>query len=109
MAEEFAPFYRGDFMSRCIAFIYSWGVVFLFVFLCLGSYAHAAKKKSVIYASLNNRYLSLLEKRQFAWEEQEELQKQINSQSDPLWIQLMLMKGLGLVPEGQTKVYFHEE
>jgi hypothetical protein len=108
MAEEFAPFYRGDFMSKCITFIYSWGIVFFFIFLCLGSYAHAAKKKNLVYASLNDRYLNLLEKRQFALEEQEELQKQINSQSDPLWIQLMLMKGLGLVPEGQTKVYFHE-
>ena len=96
-------------MSRSIAFIQSWGIVFLVVFLCFGSYAHAAKKKSIVYASLNNRYLSLLEKKQLALEEQEELQKQINSQSDPLWIQLMLMKGLGLVPEGQTKVYFHEE
>lgn len=36
------------------------------------------------------------------------LELEIHSQSDPLWIQLALMKGLGLVPEGQRKVLFQE-
>jgi hypothetical protein len=31
---------------------------------------------------------------------------EINSQSDPEWIELALMHGLGLVPEGQIKAYF---
>lgn len=31
---------------------------------------------------------------------------EINSQSDPAWVELMLMKNLGLVPEGQIKVFF---
>lgn len=39
---------------------------------------------------------------------QKQLNQQINSQSDPYWIEFTLMKGLGLVPEGQTKVYFEE-
>lgn len=37
---------------------------------------------------------------------QEDLLLQINSQSDPEWVELTLMRGLGLVPEGYTKVYF---
>lgn len=36
----------------------------------------------------------------------EDLTLQINSQSDPEYVELILRKGLGLVPEGQTKVYF---
>ena len=40
---------------------------------------------------------------------QEELYLQIASQNDPGWIEMALMKGLGLVPEGQIKVYFRTE
>lgn len=40
---------------------------------------------------------------------QEDLQLQIASQNDPAWIEMALMKGLGLVPEGQIKVYFRTE
>ena len=37
---------------------------------------------------------------------QKSLLMQINSQSDPAWIELTLRKVLGVVPEGQTKVFF---
>ena len=36
------------------------------------------------------------------------LERQIMSQSDPNWITLTLIRVLGVVPEGQTKVYFKE-
>ena len=39
----------------------------------------------------------------------ETLQREINSQSDPAWIELSLMKGLGLVPDGYTKIYIRDE
>ena len=34
------------------------------------------------------------------------LERQIMSQSDPNWIALTLIRVLGVVPEGQQKVYF---
>jgi hypothetical protein len=34
------------------------------------------------------------------------LEQQLQSQNDPAWIELTLMKVLGTVPEGQQKVYF---
>lgn len=37
------------------------------------------------------------------------LSGQIQSQSDPAWIELTLMKELGVVPEGQKKVYFQDD
>ena len=48
----------------------------------------------------------LLKKKKLALEKQKGLLRQINSQNDPAWIELMLMKEMGLVPEGQTKVFF---
>ena len=41
-------------------------------------------------------------------EKQEELRLQIASQSDPAWVELLIKKQLGMVPSGQTKVYFEE-
>jgi hypothetical protein len=38
--------------------------------------------------------------------QREELLLNIQSQSDSTWVELILMKRLGLVPEGKTKVYF---
>lgn len=38
--------------------------------------------------------------------EKEYLTRQINSQSDPAWIEMVMKKELGLVPEGQVKIYF---
>ncbi|MCE2983850.1 MAG: hypothetical protein LW832_09830 [Parachlamydia sp.] len=50
----------------------------------------------------------LQKEKRTALKRQEDLQLQINSQSDPAWIELTLMKGLGLVPEGEQKVYFQK-
>ena len=38
--------------------------------------------------------------------QKEYLTRQINSQSDPAWIEMVMKKELGLVPEGQVKIYF---
>lgn len=38
-----------------------------------------------------------------------ELQQQIDSQRDPAWIELVLMRALGLVPEGEKKILFVEK
>ena len=37
---------------------------------------------------------------------QKYLTRQINSQSDPSWIEMVLKKELGMVPEDQIKIYF---
>ncbi|HLB53179.1 MAG TPA: hypothetical protein VJK48_05690 [Chlamydiales bacterium] len=38
--------------------------------------------------------------------EREDLQLQINSQNDPNWIEMLLIRDLGMVPEGWLKVHF---
>lgn len=97
------------FLTKFLTFFSSWGWVVGFVFTCLFSYSHAAKKKMEVYQHLHDRYNNLANNKKKALLEQEELKLQINSQSDPLWVQLILMKGLGLVPEGQKKIHFYEE
>jgi len=40
---------------------------------------------------------------------QEMLALQLASRDDPAWIELTLIRNLGLVPEGYTKIYFQDE
>ncbi len=83
----------------------SWWVL-LFSAACSLVYFNSVGKKNEVIASLDRHLGALKEEKTSLLQEKEDLLLQINSQSDPAWIQLTLMKGLGLVPEGQLKVYF---
>lgn len=88
-------------------FQYGW------VLLCMvGScfmYLHAMNKKKQVVEVLKCQLYALQSEKQALLEERKDLKLQIHSQKDPAWIELTLMKGLGLVPEGQLKVYFTKD
>lgn len=86
----------------------NWWAV-LFVAVCVVVYSGTVSRKQAVMRSLEKRSISLQQEKEGLLYQKQELELQINSQSDPAWIQLTLMKGLGLVPEGQAKVYFHNE
>ena len=83
----------------------SWWVV---LFLACGSvfYFHGMWKKDVAHQELQTKLKGLEREKQEAAEKKQELTLQIQSQDDPAFVEMTLMKGLGLVPEGQVKVYF---
>lgn len=83
----------------------SWWVI-LFMLGCYFSYEQGLQKKDRDFAKLQLQYADLQKKKKLLLTIQEDLNRQINSQSDPAWVELTLMKGLGLVPEGQVKVLF---
>lgn len=89
-------------------FMQSWWVI---AFLCLSAilYERGLKKRNDLYQQLTEQQVALLQEKQEALKHQQNLQLQINSQSDLAWVELTLMKGLGMVPEGQQKVYFYED
>lgn len=87
----------------------SWSPVVLFVSICLVAYVHAHKKKAECFEELKTRYETLSSAKQEALSIRGDLQLQIESQSDPLWIEQTLMRGLGLVPDGQKKIIFREK
>lgn len=66
-------------------------------------------KKRVLLRDLQCKVEQLEADLYAAMEEQEDLLLQIESQSDPAWIELLIKKYLGMVPSGQTKVYFDKE
>jgi hypothetical protein len=78
-------------------------VVIALIYTTYDAYVEGKRQQEI---ALSLKLEELEEKRQMLLKEHEELVLAVGSQSDPEWIQLTLMKGLGLVPEGQKKVYF---
>lgn len=86
----------------------NWWVA-LFIAACCLIYFNSGDKKNEVLATLDSHLQHLKIEKALLLQEKEDLLLQVNSQSDPAWIQLTLKKGLGLVPEGQKKVYFYSD
>lgn len=78
----------------------------LFSILCLACYSQALHKKEQICEALQAQIQDLEKNKELYLSQQEDLLLQIHSQEDPAWIEMVLKKRLGVVPEGQMKVYF---
>jgi len=88
--------------------INSWWVIF-FMLGCYLCYEQGLRQRDRDYSKLYTQFQELEKEKKLASTLQAHLLLQINSQSDPDWIELTLMKGLGLVAEGQTKVIFTKD
>jgi hypothetical protein len=81
----------------------------LFLIACFWLYFQGMKKKECTMLELKDRIVLLEQERQVSLEKQEDLLLELHSQNDPAWIEMTLMKQLGVVPEGHMKVYFKKE
>ncbi len=73
-------------------FIRSWWVIG-FMLICIIAYEQSLKQQDDLYQQLNKQCLSLQKEKEKALRHQQNLQLQINSQSDLAWVELTLMKG----------------
>lgn len=89
-------------------FLRSWWVV-LFSLVCLMFYEQGQKHRKVFFEELREKLEELNTEKNKALKLKKELMLNINSQSDPAYVELTLMKVLGVISEGQVKVYFYEE
>ncbi len=71
-------------------------------------YEQVVRKRDRDYAKLSEHLVELKLQKIKALKIHEELALQMNSESDPAWIELVLMRELGLVPEEQTKIFFQQ-
>jgi hypothetical protein len=91
-----------------VFFLRCWWAILL-ILLSYAVYLHGMHKKKQMYSTLTEK-VNVLEKQLcVALEKREELLLQMSSQSDPAWTEILLKKHLGMVPYGQTKVYFEEQ
>lgn len=71
-------------------------------------YEQGINTRDLEFAKLQEHKFDLEKQKKEALKLQQQLILEINSQSDPAWVELVLIKVLGLLPEGQTKVYFNK-
>lgn len=83
----------------------SWWVILIAIFSYMWL-ENENKKQEKTFHALSTRLMELKNEKIYAQRKQELLLKQINSQSDPAWVELTLIKGLGLVPEHHKKIFF---
>ncbi len=83
----------------------SWWVLF-FALLCFICYEQGIKAWSYQFNALNAQLKDLQAAKAKASLEHDVLLAKVESQNDLDWIELTLMRELGLVPEGQRKVFF---
>lgn len=86
----------------------SWWVI-AFVIASSIIFEQSLKEKTEVYNELTRQLAQLQKAKEKAVTEQQDLLSQISSQNDPDWIELTLIRVLGLVPEGQQKIYFYPE
>lgn len=84
----------------------SWWVV-IFLLLSTALYEHKQKDTERIRNQLKEQLFNLKEEKNRALQEQQQLQLEIESQEDSAWIELTLIKKLGVVPKGKRKVVFN--
>lgn len=85
----------------------SWWVV-AFCVIASALYFHGvAQKKEALYG-LGQRLFAMEQEKRSALQKREDLHLRIASQTDPAWIEMILMRDLGVVPEGFLKVHFQK-
>lgn len=82
-------------------------------FILLGAAAlffmHAMEEKKRTYQEMVSKFQQLEKEKAAALSIKHDLALQIQSQSDPAWVEMVLKRNLGMVREGQVKVYFHAD
>lgn len=71
-------------------------------------YEQMVKKRDQDYEKLFQHLVELQTEKIQAIKIQEELNLQMNSESDPAWIELVLIRELGLAPEEYKKIFFRK-
>ena len=84
----------------------SWWWVAAFCSVIAVGYVQSMKGKTSSLSEYSFRLEEMEKEKLLAMAEKEELRLRIDSQSDPAWIEMILMRELGVVPEGWLKVHF---
>lgn len=83
----------------------SWWVV-LFCLTASAIHLHFLKGQKTQVKQLCYRLEEMEKAKGAAFVLRNDLRERISSQSDPAWIEMVLMRDLGVVPEGFLKVHF---
>ena len=100
MRDSLLKFVSVNKKSLCTLFIFS--ISYLV-------YNQAIERKCTLLRDLQAKKSSLADEKVQLVERRRELLLELASCDDPAWVELSLMRKLGVVPEGQVKVHFSDE
>lgn len=83
----------------------NWWVILICATALTGHF-HFSKEKKHVLRVLNLRLNEMHKEKLQAILIKEDLELRIASQNDPAWIEMVLIRELGVVPEGFLKVHF---
>jgi hypothetical protein len=84
----------------------TWWWTATFCLLIAGLYGQGMKKQNASLREVTLRFSEIEHETLLAMEEKENLSLRLASQSDPAWIELVLLRQMGVVPDGFLKVHF---
>ena len=76
------------------------------LFVTFGLYFEGMRRKGAVETKMYREYARLSHEIAGKEREKQQLEMELCSLNDPEWVELVLKRKLGVVPEGQTKVYF---
>ena len=85
------------------------GWFFLFLAAAALFYFYSMREKNRAYNEMVLQLNQLEKDKIEALNVRSDLILEIQSQSDPAWVEMTLKRNLGMVREGQVKVYFHAD
>lgn len=83
-----------------------WWWVVLVCSISVASYFQCIQEKKKVIEELSFRIEEMNREKSIARQIKEDLLLAVASQEDPAWIEMILMRDLGVVPEGWLKVHF---
>lgn len=98
---------RSKYFSSKVAYqlVKSWWVFGFFIFVYILG-LKSFKIKDTLMHGLQRQVAYLTEQKEYAFKKKLNLQQQIASQQDSAFVEMILMKKLGVVPEGHVKICF---
>jgi len=84
----------------------TWWWTVTFCLLIAGIYGQGMKKQRASLREATLRLSEIEHETLLAMEDKENLSLRLASQSDPAWIELVLLRQMGVVPDGFLKVHF---
>jgi hypothetical protein len=83
----------------------SWWVIVFCAVVAVVHFHFMKEKKQAVHL-MTARLEEMQKDKSNAMQKRDDLQLRIASQNDPAWIEMILMRDLGVVPEGFLKVHF---
>jgi uncharacterized membrane protein len=89
--------------------VVQWWWVIAFFILVLAIYLSSLKQQQETIQEALTELQQLTQKKNKLYAQKEELLLQMENQTNPAWIEIVLKRNLGLVPKNQVKVYFYNK